>query len=142
MSTGFQVTFDALDPERLGGFWAEVLGYVEQPPPEGFDNWDAFLDSIGVPADQRDSAYALVDPSGQRPRLFFQKVPEPKAGKSRVHLDVNVGAGLPVGSRRSAVRVRAEELVKHGATEVREYAENGEYWIVLTDIEGNEFCLQ
>jgi len=142
MSVSFQVTFDASDPERLGKFWAGVLGYVEQPPPEGFASWDAFLDSIGVPADNRSSMYAVVDPSGQRPRLFFQRVPEGKTAKNRVHLDVNVGAGLALEARRSAVRARADELVTAGAVEIRECDENGEFWIVLIDIEGNEFCLQ
>ena len=142
MSVGFQVTFDATDPERLGKFWGEVLGYVDQPPPEGFASWDAFLDSIGVPKDDRGSMYAVVDPSGHRPRLLFQRVPEGKTAKNRVHIDVNVGAGLALESRRSAVRARADALVALGAVEIRDFDENGEFWIVLTDVEGNEFCLQ
>jgi hypothetical protein len=142
MTTGFQVTFDATDPERLGRFWAQVLGYVEQPPPDGFDSWDAFLDSIDVPVGERDSMYAVVDPGGIAPRLLFQKVPEGKTAKNRVHLDVNVGAGLPPDQRRTAVRARADALVTLGANELREADENGEYWIVLQDVEANEFCVQ
>jgi hypothetical protein len=157
MSVSFQVTFDAANPERLGEFWAAVLGYVMQPPPEGFDSWDAFLDSVGWPADQRDTMYAIVDPNGDPPgsssggvaagagtlpRLLFQKVPEGKPAKNRVHLDVNAGAGLPHGERKSAVRARADEIVALGATELRVAEENGEYWIVMQDIEGNEFCVQ
>src|SRR4051794_13613188 len=95
----FQVTFDAVNPEQLGRFWCEVLGYIEQPPPPGFENWDAFLASIGVPEDERDKAYAIVDPAGDRARIFIQKVPEGKIAKNRVHLDVNVGAGLPGDQR-------------------------------------------
>ena len=94
MTVGVQVTFDASDPARLGAFWAELLGYVEQPPPEGFGTWPEALAALGVPEDQQQSAYAIVDPAGAGPRLFFQRVPEPKAAKNRVHLDVNVGAGL------------------------------------------------
>jgi hypothetical protein len=139
---GVQVTFDADDPRRLGQFWAEVLRYVEQPPPAGFDDWDAALDAMGVPADARDSRYAIVDPDKQRPRLLFQKVPEPKTAKNRMHLDVNVGAGLAGAERRAAVRRRADELIALGATEVRVQAELGESWIVLQDPEGNEFCVQ
>ncbi len=142
MSVSFQVTFDAADPQRLGEFWAQVLGYVMQPPPDGFASWDAFLDSVDWPADERDAMYALVDPEGVRPRLLFQKVPEGKAAKNRIHLDVNAGAGLPHDERRSAVRSRADEIVALGATELRESDDNGEYWIVMQDIEGNEFCLQ
>jgi hypothetical protein len=138
----FQVTFDAAEPEQLGKFWAEVLGYIEQPPPDGFDSWDAFLDSIDWPADERDTMYAVVDPDGTRPRLLFQKVPEGKTAKNRVHLDVNVGAGLSGDERRAAVRSRTDELVELGAVEVREVDEQGGHWIVMQDIEGNEFCLQ
>jgi hypothetical protein len=142
MSVGVQVTFDAHEPQRLGRFWASTLGYIEQPPPDGFDSWAAFLDSINWPVDERDDFYAVVDPEKKGPRLYFQRVPEGKTAKNRVHLDVNVGAGLAGDERRSAVRRRADELVALGATEVREADERGEYWIVMQDLEGNEFCLQ
>jgi hypothetical protein len=142
MSVGFQVTFDADDPKRVGQFWAAVLGYVEQPPPAGFDTFDEFLDSIGWPADERDDFYAVVDPDGTGPRLYFQRVPEGKTVKNRLHLDVNVGAGLAGDERRAAVRRRADELIALGATEVRDADERGEHWIVMRDVEGNEFCLQ
>jgi hypothetical protein len=142
MSVGVQVTFDAHEPQRLGRFWASTLGYIEQPPPDGFDSWADFLDSINWPVDERDDFYAVVDPEKKGPRLYFQRVPEGKTAKNRVHLDVNVGAGLAGDERRSAVRRRADELVALGATEVREADERGEYWIVMQDLEGNEFCLQ
>lgn len=143
MGVGFQVTFDSGDPRALGQFWAQVLGYVEQPPPDGFASWDEFLDSIHVPADQRDTAYAVVDPDGVRPRLFFQKVPEGKTAKNRVHLDVNVGAGFDSdGQRRAAVRTRAAELVELGASEQRVVDEPAGWCIVMYDPEGNEFCVQ
>ena len=143
MSTRFQVTFDAADPPALARFWAAVLGYVEQPPPPGFDTWDAFLDSIGVPADQRDIKAALVDPDGVGPRLFFQKVPEPKTAKNRVHLDVNVGVGITDRAEHDrVVRSKADEFTALGATKLREDEEFGEFWIVLADPDGNEFCLQ
>jgi Glyoxalase-like domain len=142
MTTGFQVTFDAAEPQQLARFWAEVLGYIRQPPPGKFATWDEFLDSIGWPADERDGFDAIVDPDGKAPRLFFQRVPEGKTAKNRVHLDVNVGAGLEGDERRARVRARADEIVALGATELREATERGEYWIVLRDIEGNEFCVQ
>jgi hypothetical protein len=139
---GVQLTFDAANPRRLGQFWADVLSYVEQPPPPGFADWDAALDAMGVPADQRDIRYSIVDPGQQRPRLLFQKVPEPKTAKNRMHLDVNVGAGLTAEDRKTAARRRADELIVLGATEVRAQTEFGESWIVMQDPEGNEFCLQ
>ena len=142
MAVGVQVTFDAADPARLGAFWAELLGYVEQPPPEGFGSWPEALAAWGVPEDQRGSAYAIVDPSGVGPRLFFQRVPEAKAAKNRVHLDLNVGAGWPADERRAYVHAQAGRAVALGATQVRVVEQRGEFWVVLQDPDGNEFCLQ
>ncbi len=144
MAIGVQVVFDCADVDTQTRFWAAALGYVLQPPPEGFESWDAFLDSIGVPADQRDTKGALIDPDGLGPRLFFQKVPEAKAAKNRVHLDVNAGGGreVPDDERRSRVEAKVRELVDLGAIEVRRAEEHGESWMVMADPEGNEFCLQ
>lgn len=47
MRTGFQATFDAHDPARLADFWAQVLGYLRQPPPPGFDMWADSAEQIG-----------------------------------------------------------------------------------------------
>ena len=141
MATPVQVTFDAADPAALGRFWAAVLGYVEQPPPPGFDSWDAFLDSVGVPPDQRDTRYAIVDPDGAGPRFFFQKVPEGKTAKNRVHLDVNVGAGYEGEARTQRVKEEADRIEALGASRQREAVERGEFWIVMQDPEGNEFCV-
>jgi hypothetical protein len=143
MAIGVQVTFDAADPRALGAFWCQALGYVEQPPPEGFADWDAALESWGMPPEDRDRAYAIVDPDGEGPRLFFQKVPEPKTAKNRVHLDVNAG-GRGEGSR-DRVRAHVGALEAVGATQVDVFGgdePSGEFWIVMRDPEGNEFCVQ
>ena len=142
MTTGFQVTFDAADPERLARFWASALGYVLQPPPEGHDSWESFLASIGVPEDQWDSASAVIDPEQRLPRLYFKRVPEPKVAKNRVHLDVNCSAGLPESAKRGAVDAEAERLLSIGASRKRTLDDNGEYCVVMSDPEGNEFCVQ
>jgi hypothetical protein len=96
MSNSLQVTFDAGDPPSLADFWAVALGYVIQPPPEGFDSWDGWAREMEIPEENWDDARALVDPDGGGPRLFFQRVPEGKSAKNRVHLDVNVGGGFTV----------------------------------------------
>jgi hypothetical protein len=143
MAATFQVTFDAADPPALGAFWCAVLGYVAQPPPDGFDDWDAALDAWGVPLEDRDSRHALVDPEGIGPQIWIQKVPEPKTAKNRVHLDVNVSAGIADdAARRAAIRSEAERLASLGATVTEELEELGAFWVVLQDPEGNEFCLQ
>jgi hypothetical protein len=138
-----QVTFDCADPGALAAFWAEVLGYVVQPPPEGFDSWDAFLDQYDVPAENRNDRSAAVDPTGHGPRLFFQKVPEGKVVKNRVHLDVRSAPGLRGDERMAALDVIAERLVGLGARQLRRLEGNGmdEGIIVMADPEGNEFCL-
>ena len=143
MATGFQVTFDANDTAALAAFWAAALGYVMQPPPPGYDSWEAFADEAGVPEEDRDKLFALVDPDGTGPRLLFQKVPESKTAKNRVHLDINAGAGLEGDERHAAVDTRVASLRELGATTVAaRRGDFGEYWVVMQDPEGNEFCVQ
>ncbi|MGH2821196.1 MAG: VOC family protein [Actinomycetota bacterium] len=144
MATHFQVTFDCSDPAALSRFWATALGYRLQDPPQGYDSWEQWLAAMGIPEDRWNSAGAVVDPEGKAPRLFFQQVPEPKTVKNRVHLDVNVGGepGTPVEERRVRVDAEAERLLEAGATTVGPREEHGEYWVVMQDPEGNEFCLQ
>jgi len=102
-----QVTFDCAEPERVARFWCEVLGYVVPPPPEGFATWDDF--DRALPPEHQGSAFACVDPSGVGPQLFFQRVPEGKVVKNRVHLDVRVGTGLVGEERLAALRLNAHD---------------------------------
>jgi hypothetical protein len=144
MSTGIQLVFDCADPDRMARFWSAALGYQLQPPPDGFDTWDAFLDSLGVPAAERNDASAIVDPAGVRPRIFFQRVPEPKVAKNRLHIDLNAGAGArDPTERRARVDAEVARLKALGATDERgAMAKHGEYWVRMNDPEGNEFCVQ
>ncbi len=144
MDRRLQLTFDAHDPRALGTFWAHVLGYVEDPPPEGFDDWESALRAWGMPEERWNDAYAIVDPAGEGPRIFLQRVPEGKTAKNRVHLDVGLPGAGPrgTGPDRAAVRARADELTGLGARTVEEFDEPGSgFWIVMRDPEGNEFCL-
>ncbi|MFK4085574.1 VOC family protein [Kribbella sp. NPDC020789] len=136
-----QVTFDCAVPERVARFWCEVLGYVVPPPPEGFASWDEF--DAALPADQQGSAFACVDPTGVGPRLFFQRVPEGKVVKNRVHLDVRVGTGMVGAERLAALQAEAARLEKLGASvfQVQEADGINESCITMLDVEGNEFCL-
>lgn len=136
-----QVTFDCAAPERVGRFWCEVLGYVVPPPPEGFADWNEF--DRALPAGKQGGAFACVDPTGVGPRLFFQRVPEGKTVKNRVHLDVRVGTGLVGADRLTALETECARLVELGAGRVRllAAADGEESYIVMQDIEGNEFCL-
>ncbi|WP_406835544.1 VOC family protein [Streptomyces sp. AHU1] len=137
----FQVTFDCKEPERVARFWCEVLGYVVPPPPAGFDTWDAF--TLSQPPEARGAWFACVDPSGVGPRLYFQRVPEGRVVKNRVHLDVRVGTGLVGEERLAALEAECARLVALGAVHVQTlYADDeNESCIPMQDIEGNEFCL-
>ncbi|MCA5924592.1 VOC family protein [Curtobacterium oceanosedimentum] len=136
-----QVTFDCAEPERVARFWCEVLGYVVPPPPPGFADWGEFDRSL--PPEHRGSAFACVDPEGVGPRLFFQRVPEGKTVKNRVHLDVRVGTGMVGAERLAALDAESARLVALGATQVRRMLadQTDESCIVMQDVEGNEFCL-
>ncbi|MBT2501263.1 VOC family protein [Curtobacterium sp. ISL-83] len=136
-----QVTFDCADPERVARFWCEVLGYVVPPPPPGFDSWHAFDQAL--PPEQQGAAFACVDPNGVGPRLYFQRVPEGKVVKNRVHLDVRVGTGLAGAERLAALDAERDRLVALGGTQFRRMTADGinESCIVMQDVEGNEFCL-
>jgi len=152
MSRMVQVTFDAHDPRALSRFWAEVLGYVVPAPPgrdpvpgeDVFDVWRQFLADLGVPEEQRDAAAAIEDPDGVGPRYFFQRVPEGKTVKNRVHLDVRAAPGLQGDERMAALEAEADRLVDLGATRLARHEPSPPLsagHLVLADPEGNEFCL-
>ncbi|MFI6227913.1 VOC family protein [Micromonospora echinospora] len=137
----FQVTFDCADPERVAHFWCEALGYVVPPPPKGFASWEEF--DRALPAERQGTSFACVDPTGVGPRLFFQRVPEGKVVKNRLHLDVRVGTGLTGEERVAALEAECARLVALGASRVRLLRADGynESCLVMQDVEGNEFCL-
>jgi Glyoxalase-like domain len=142
MATSVQITFDCADPAALAHFWSEALGYVVQPPPEGFDTWEDLLRALDVPRETWDARSAAVDPDGAGPRLFFQRVPEGKTVKNRLHLDLHVGGQ---GSDRMQIIGReAARLERLGATPVRRVEPDGRLeagFITMQDPEGNEFCV-
>ena len=144
MAKKLQVVIDCADPARLSEFWAHALGYRIPDPPGDFDTWPDFLRAQGVPESEFNSASAVEDPDGVGPRLYFQRVPEPKAAKNRVHLDVNAGGGpqTPEDEKRALVDATVADLVAHGATLVEDRSKMGERWVVMEDPEGNEFCVQ
>lgn len=139
-----QVVIDCADPASLAEFWAHALDYQIPDPPGDFATWPDFLRAQGVPESEFNSASAAEDPAGVGPRLFFQRVPEPKAGKNRLHIDINAGGGraAPADERTARVDAAVDDLVKHGATKIDDRTKMGERWVVMNDPEGNEFCVQ
>lgn len=144
MATGVQIVFDCADPDRLATFWAAALHYKKQDPPAGFASWPDFLKTLGIPESDWTSASAVVDPDGNGPRIFFQRVPEGKVVKNRVHLDLNVGGprSAPPDERRRRVDAEVGRLVQLGARKSRALEERGEYFVNMFDPEGNEFDVQ
>ena len=109
------LVLDCADPQRLATFWSAALGYVN-------------VGSAG-------SYVALVSPvgGGAAPKLLLQRVPEPKAGKNRVHVDLEV----------ADIDAEADRLEALGARRVATVpmSEHGTRWWLMADPEGNEFCV-
>ena len=105
MAVRFQLVIDCKNPELLARFWAAALGYVLEPPPEGFATWDDWRRDIGLPDDELGiGADSIIDPRGEGPRIWFHAVPDAKVVKNRLHLDITPAAA--VGQART-VRSRS-----------------------------------
>ena len=138
MSTTVQVAFDAADPHRLAAFWAQALRCERE---DHHDVVEHLLSAGRLPPQAvvevegrkafRDVATCRSDTGG--PRLFFQRVPEPKTAKNRVHLDLQVGE-----QQREA---EVERLVALGASVLWTTSDRGPVTNTLRDQEGNEFCV-
>jgi hypothetical protein len=142
----WQLTIDSRDPKALAAFWASALGYQPAPPVSPEATWWQHYRSRqadGKPFEDR-----IFDPDGLRPPLWFQAVPEEKAGRNRLHLDIyptGRDQGLRPDKRVELVEAKVAELTALGATVARR--ESGDdpgdefYFAVLRDPEGNEFCV-
>jgi hypothetical protein len=145
MAASVQVTFDCGDPGAQARFWADALHYRIPDPPESFASWNEWAAAQGIPRERWNDWSAIEDPDGAGPRLFFQRVPEDKVAKNRMHLDLNVSGprGTPLEERKVALAAEVARLKALGASDARgPIEENGEYWVRMNDPEGNEFCVQ
>lgn len=145
MATKVQVVFDCADPAGQAAFWEQALHYASQPPPRPHESWDDWARAEGIPEEHWNDARSIEDPAGEGPRLYFQKVPEGKVAKNRMHLDLSVGGGssVPIEERRERVDAEVARLKSLGASDERGPIEkHGEYWVRMNDPEGNEFCVQ
>ena len=143
MAVDFGVTFDCAHAGDLAAFWAAALGYELQPPPPGYESWQAWCEANDEEYDPGHMA-AVNDPEKKGPRLLFIRVPEPKTAKNRMHIDIHVSAGPPATpeERVPAIEAKAAELEAIGAKRVGDIKkEFGAAWLVMTDPEGNEFCV-
>ena len=104
------IVIDVADIDRAGAFWSAVLG---------------------VELGERIGQYQVIGPPIPAPAFLLQEVPEPKAGKNRVHIDISC-EDLEAGVRR------VEEM---GGRKLRDGYDFGHSFMVVADTEGNEFCL-
>lgn len=111
--SNMDIVLDCADPKALGEFWSEALGYKAL--------WT--LDDLVV----------LVPQAEVRPPLLLQRVPEPKSGKNRMHIDLVVDDVVPEVERLEALGARR---LHEG---IREYG--GSEWVTMADPEDNEFCV-
>jgi hypothetical protein len=145
MATNIQVAFDCADPLSQAGFWAQALHYRMPDPPGDFASWEEWARAEGLPEERWNDAAGIEDPDGEGPRLYFQKVPEGKVAKNRVHLDLNVSGGRAVSieGRREAIFAEVDRLKALGADDHRGAVDkDDEFWVRMNDPEGNEFCVQ
>ena len=119
------VVIDCSRPAVVARFWAAALdGYAVAP----YDADElARLRSIGVD-DPEDDPTVLIEGAADSPRLWFQRVPEPKVVKNRMHLDLHA----------DDVDAEVDRLISLGAHVVRPERDR---LVVMADVEGNEFCV-
>jgi hypothetical protein len=149
MTLHWKVVIDSNDPHAQAGFWGEALGYLVEDHSvliERLLGFGAVPEDVTLLTHGRrgwrdlagvrhpDDPYDKDSGAGLGRRLLFQRVPEARTAKNRLHLDVHAEPG-----QRAA---EVERLLGLGATVLREVAEQGGSWTVLTDPEGNEFCVQ
>ncbi len=113
MTVRMGLVLDCGEPEALAEFWAAALGYTN-------------VGSAG-------SYVMLLPADGDGPQLLLQKVPEPKAGKNRMHFDIHV----------ADIEAEAARLAALGARRVApdSMEEHGTHWVLMADPEDNEFCV-
>ena len=143
-----QIVIDSADPAKLAQFWAHALHYELEPPPDGAESWYVYWRDMGVPEEELvgvEGPESVVDPAGVGPRIWFQKVPEEKTIKNRLHFDLGVSGGRaePLATRRERVDAEVERLVAAGARVLYDHAEPGidHYGVTMADPEDNEFCV-
>jgi hypothetical protein len=148
MAVPYKICIDCAEPHRLAAFWAVALEFVVEDHAALVQRLldagvvtEAEVTTVDGRLAWRDAA-AVRDPDGPvneatgtglGGRVLFQKVPEEKTVKNRVHLDLHVGA-----EHRPAVVARLTEL---GGRVLWEGQQGPNSWVTMADPEGNEFCV-
>jgi Glyoxalase-like domain len=140
---GVQLCVDCHHPHVLADWWAETLQWNVEPQDADFirsmidQGFAKQSDAIKHQGKLVWREGAAINPPEGSPtsglRVLFQEVPEAKQIKNRLHLDLRIGDA-------SVDEVR-EQLLARGATKIGENSQGPHTWWILTDPEGNEFCL-
>ena len=119
-----QIALDCSNPAKLAKFWASALGY-----------------EVVRVSDDGERAF-LRDPEGKGATVLLHRVPEPKTIKNRMHLDVYISPwGSPPAEAKTILDAEAERLRALGATRLQTFDNPDDYFVVMADPEGNEFCI-
>ncbi|HEY2505988.1 MAG TPA: VOC family protein [Streptosporangiaceae bacterium] len=123
------ITFDTPHPAPIARFWAAALdGYAVAP----YDEAELErLRQLGIDSTEDDPT-VVVEAGPGRARLLFQLVPEEKVTKNRVHLDLAIDSPDEQG-----FQAELDRLTGLGAVLQADHQQ----WVILTDPDGNEFCL-
>jgi hypothetical protein len=144
MAYRFQVAIDCARPHELADWWAETLGWSVEEQNEDFIH-RMIAEGYATDAETMrhkgklvwSSGAAIHHPEATSPgpwsRVLFQEVPEPKAVKNRVHLDIRIGDD----DLESVVA----SLIERGAKELHRGQQGPHVWVTMADPEGNEFCV-
>ncbi len=124
------ITFDCAEPKRLAAFWAAALGYQI-----GEDDPD-FIQTMRDYGHDPDASASVEPPDPTQPRLYFNRVLEPKVGKNRVHIDLGV---VDMDAEVARLESLGARVVRRVTNTVGPYSET---WTTMADPEGNEFCVQ
>jgi hypothetical protein len=136
---------------RLGDFRSRSTAWIRREwersgraalayPAPDVEGWHNFLRSQGRSEEDLNATFAIEDPAGVRPRMFFQRVHDPKSVKNRVHVDL----AAPISGssdRAEEIDAFAERLTALGAHRLRAVKKDDSYFLVLAEPEGNEFCV-
>jgi len=143
MAHSIQIVVDCHRPHHLAEWWAETLGWDVEPQDETFIR---SMIAQGHATEEDTTVHnghlvwatgAAIVPVGNakgQPRFFFQLVPEDKAGKNRMHVDIRPDADTEISELR-------QDLVNRGATVLYEGSQGPHTWLTMGDPEGNEFCV-
>ncbi len=120
---------DSTDPAKLARWWMEVLGNYEVEYDSAEAPTPVLEDGMKLDVEPDEPEVLIKSPSGHR--ILFLKVPDQKSVKNRLHLDLRP-------DDRDAEVARLEAM---GAKQIDIGQGSDKSWVVMADIEGNEFCI-